>query len=289
MIGATAVAIDDIGPALRRLNDWGQWVVYASAQTSRLAMTTCSASRRWVVIDHSTAADWARTCLSSEHVWLVLDPLFDISGPNTMRLDVSRVASRDGWSLAVELPEAVRQAVDGATVGLLDDAAASGETLMHVAAQVQAAGGTVREFIVMTSSAAARAKIESAYGGGCMGSFIDADAHAIHLRDGCPGLPRAGRRVAGVPPVRIGSKLLEVRVPPAIVRGGLWDRAFSDRSVHQLLMEARKQLLSRFAQALGRPAIVSDIAQLGPDVHVPLCTTVVPEPDMPLERLLLGN
>ena len=285
--GDTAVAIDDIGAALNRMPDWGRWVLHASAQTASMAMTMCGTSRRWSLINYEAFAAWAADRVHRDHTWLILDPLLSGLGGDIHRLEVSRRASPKGWQVSVELPDSLCQELDGATVGIVDDVAASGATLLNVAAAVTAAGGTVKEFVVSAASGFSRARIREAYVDCSLERFVDGDSYAIHLRDFCPGLPRAGRLVEGIQPVRVGDIDVPVRLPPVIVRGGLWESVYQDRSVFQLGLQCRQQLIQRFTQALGREPVVADVLLLGPDVHIPLCTDVVPIAEMPLRQVLL--
>jgi hypothetical protein len=252
-------------------------------------MVTCAASRRWTLLDHGVVTEWVRNFVSSEHVSLVLDPVLNAAGSGAIQIGVSRILSKEGWLVRADLSLNIQQRVAGRSLVLIDDVAASGQTLLRVAAVLQGAGASIKAFVVAAASETARSRLQDVHGSGCVTTFLPGDSHAIHLRDFCPGLPRVGRLAAGVPPVIVGDRAVEVRLPPAVLTGGLWESVFQDRNLRRLQAETRKQLILRFTQALGRPPLVSDLPLLGEDVQVPLCTDVLPSAESPLEMLLFSS
>jgi hypothetical protein len=93
--------------------------------------------------------------------------------------------------------------------------------------------------------------------------FVRGNHSAIHLRDGCPGLPYAGRRVVNTPDISTEAGMVAQRASAIHFRGGIWGEVAKDRSVLNAMATARRDLATRLSAFLGRVATVSDLPLLG--------------------------
>jgi hypothetical protein len=282
------VVIDDIAPALRRLSELGRAVLGPLANAIRNSVLLYAAVKGWRIIHHDTFAAWANSVADDDAIWIVLDPLV---GPEqlaarTVHPRFTRALGPQGWAIDETLPTEVATMMARSNVAILDDAAATGTTLRHTIGLVTNAGGSVNRIAVGVSSSAARAAIPANATSIEWSVFIDGDVRVIHLRDGCPCLPFAGRRIQGLPTsIQTDHGSIPVRVPPA--RGGLWELVSTDPSVRNTILTARRELPRVFSAAIGRTATVNDIPMLGRDVAIPLYTKPVATDTTPLDQILL--
>jgi hypothetical protein len=266
------VILDDIEAAVSQLGELGKTIVGPAARSIRETVLLLAAFRRWKVIHHGAFVDWGEGQVDDSLLWLVLDPLFPVAraGPHAKSIRFTRAAGPQGWQLDSTLPTDVENLVRGAQVGVIDDVAFSGGTLRHAADLVTRSGGELFGFVVATSTGEARRMIARTVGAAEWVQFLAGDFAALHLRDVCPYLPFAGRRVQGKDPVKTDHGPVNVRVTPLAFRGGLWQVLASDRGVQRSVSSAKRALIQRFTDILGRPATVSDIPLLGAEVAIPL-------------------
>lgn len=200
--------------------------------------------------------------------WIVLDPMLSIDSPGAraIRLGFSRTYANGVWNVAADLPNDFQEFVSGRAIGVLDDACAFGVTMRHACALVRDVGGKVNCVRSCVSSAQGKASILDANPDVEFATFVEGDFEAAHIRDGCPGLPHAGRRVADMTAITFPGGDVQVRIPPTAFSGGLWERMSADRALGWELRKARATLAKRLSEALGRPARVRDMTALGDTV-----------------------
>lgn len=89
----------------------------------------------------------------------------------------------------------------------------------------------------------------------------------MHLRDGCPFLPYAGRPIGGrsrIDGVQ-GSKI-EVRAPSNEVLGNLWQVLWLDKTIRGAIVDAWRDIAQTFSVALGDTAALRHLVLLGESV-----------------------
>jgi hypothetical protein len=280
--------IDDIEPALRQQSALGQSVVGPIARAFREAVLLCAAARGWEVVHHSAFRAWACCSRPTSKTWLVLDPLIPPHevGPTAYTVRLTRALGPKGWALdATELansPVVLR----GGEFAILDDVAATGTTLSVLDSVISEGGGRVTEFVLCASSKAAKDGVTARLPSAQWSAFRTGDWKTVHLRDGCPGLAFAGRRIEGLSPVVTERGLIPVRVPP--LNGGPWEHLRRNRSIAHAIGTARRSLWESFSNSLGRPATVSDVPLLGDNVAIPLFSTLPPTAESLLQSVLVG-
>lgn len=282
------VVIDDIGAALRRSGDQCRLVAEESARQVRDALRLAAAMRGWSLVVHEAFTVWAYEHLDGADVWLVLDPLFEIR-PGTPKLIPARFTRvLDGQTLAISdvLPDDTRTELAGASVGILDDAAVTGETLKYVATQVRDSGGQVTECLLCVSTEKARSAFESFEVEAGWRQFVGGDHLSIHMRDACPCLPFASRQTSSRKAVLTPNGPVRVTHPPTAFRGGPWGDLSRDRSFMSVIAQARRRLADRFTAVLGREALVSDVPLLGEHASIVTRIGELPSPLAPLRSLV---
>lgn len=285
--GTQPIILDDLDSALARLTDLGKPIVRPVADTVRRAVYLFAAVHSWRIVEHGSFAGWAGAEIRDADRWLVLDPLFPSKSlPRAARmLRLTRQYVQEKWQLIATLPSDLADSLAGKSVGIIDDACATGETFRYVSRLIADAGGCVCRFVVCASTASARTSVGKAIAEAGFATFLRGDYSAVHLRDGCPGLPFAGRPH----PMRtlIHSSLGPVTIcMPSVVTGQLWQVLYRDRGVCWAMMVARRQLAERLSATLGRRAIVGDMPLLGPDIPLLLYPQQTATADTPLADLL---
>lgn len=261
MTDRECLIIDDVCASLALMTELGRQVSSEAALQVREAVLAYAARRGWSVVPYEQFAAWAlRLVNDSAHDWLVLDPLFPVPTPGSRvsRMRLSRVgpARFDGDVLSAQVEK-------GHSFGLLDDAAASGATLRHVARLVQQSGATVSTIAVCASTRMARsALLESAPAGWC--DFIRGDWRIMHLRDGCSHLPYTGRSIDQPPLVTARGDEVRLCVPATAIDRSMWHSLNVVSSIATALKAGRTGVVGKLEEALGRAAAVGDLALLRP-------------------------
>jgi len=282
------VVLDDLDEALGQLTDLGRCIVAPLAGLVRKAVIPFAIVRGWRVVKHASFAAWAESLGCREDWQLVLDPVFPIAslGEKARRVRLTRSRVGDQWQITSRLPMDLEGCLSGGTVNVLDDACAHGRTLRHLHDLVSEIGARICSVILCSSMAKGRSAVTVALPGVAFSVFLNGDYDALHLRDGCPGLPFSGRRASRDSAIVTDRGLIPVCVPPTAYRGGLWDTLHMDGGVRWALVGARWQLADRLSAALGRPATVADISLLGSDVGVPLFPKQAASANTPLAQIL---
>jgi hypothetical protein len=259
------ILIDDIDDALACLTDLGREVICPFVGALRDGILFVASLRRWQVVAHSSFRSWIASLANLEDHWLVLDPLIheSLMGSGAQRLRFTRRRTASGWVIDEAMPREVEARLYGRRVGIVDDAAVTGTTLRHVLQAVRAAGGIPGRIVVCVSSGNGR----SAVVGVEWHTYAAGSFRVAHMRDGCLLLPYAGRPLLGREPIEIGARAIPVRVPPG--HGGLWDELRRYAPVAQAMKHIRVHFADRLSAALGRTALVRDVALLGDGVCLP--------------------
>jgi len=287
MNGRSPLIIDDVESSFSHLSEFGKEVVGPIARSIRERVLLFAAVHSWPTVKHDKFVAWAQTQMKKDECWLVLDPLFPLrSDGRTMQpVRFTRVASSDGWRLDSEFDSTLREFVAGRSVSVLDDVAASGLTLRHSAGLVERSQGRVSRILVCASADAGRTAILQSTPTSDWTQFVPGDFTTVHLRDACPGLPFAGRRIRERDFVDTDFGRVGVSAPVTAFRGGPWSQLTLDSNLTHTIASARRLLTQRLSEALGRRAIVADIRLLGPSVNVPLKPGQVAAAETPLESL----
>jgi hypothetical protein len=276
------VIVDDLSVCLDNLSPLGKGVVSPSANAIRFAILQFASEQGWLVIDYAAFARWAIETSQGGSKWFILDPLMAQSTGQDGRLGRYRV-SRVGVG-----PSAVVQGTPTSTsnfqsltgpVGILDDVAASGATIRYVADLIEKNGSAVAEVAVCTASEAARIAIGSRLPGATLHQYAAGPRRAIHMRDACPYVPFAGRRMTDGATVETARGIADVKAPSNAIKAGLWELVYRDYRVLQSVVAARGFVARLFDERLGREATVADVLALGENVAVPAYPrqTVAPE------------
>lgn len=285
---AQPLIVDDLASAIALLDDVSKEVVGPIAASLRHAAVLFASIHGWRIASHSAFVNWA-AAEASEHVrWLVLDPLIDIArfGPDAFRIQCSRRFIRDSWEVISTPPEDLPLLVQHGSIGIVDDVCAFGSTLHHACTLVESAGGNVAQIVTCVASDQGRASLLTRDRTLEFKTLFDGDFEAIHLRDGCPGLPHAGRCIAQRTAILSPAGDISVRVPPTGFTGGVWEVLGRDRAFGFALQNARRDFVQRLSAALGHPATVQDMLVLGNSVPLLLFPHQPATYETPLHTLL---
>lgn len=286
--------IDDVHASLSRMTELGRHVVSASADTIRDAVLAYAARRNWFVLRHRTYVDWASEAVKrDENNWLVLDPLFPLDDLGdrvqgvrlTRRFDNNETVVVREYVLSGRSASADLSRISG-NVGVIDDAAASGNTLKQIARLVAEAGGRIAQIRVAASARGAREALPMPARTAQWSEFVRGDWRIIHLRDGCPHLAFSGRPTDQVPVPGVDGAPVEIRVLSSAVDGNLWQVLCMDRAVRDAVAAARLDVARRFDAAMGRPACVRDVCLLGAVAPAVVKQGEIVTGDTPLMSLL---
>jgi hypothetical protein len=282
------VAIDDGGSALALMSQLGQKVMQPVVALVREAVMLYAARAGWKIVSHSTFVHWAARQIDKDYLWLVLDPLIDPEGlpANALRLRLTRRPDAD-WRFDDEVPPDVKSSFSGKQIGILDDAAASGDTLTFLADSIAHEGGELSDVILCVATDRARSAVSRVAPGAAWVQMYKTPATPIHIRDACPLLPYSGRRLSRLRAITVGQVQLLTAVPPVFFTGGLWHRLSQDRAASSTLRLAWLKAAERYSDFLQRPALVSDIPALGAEIPVPLFFRTDADPTTELSDLLV--
>jgi hypothetical protein len=232
----------------------------------REAVLTYAQRRNWTVVPYESYVNWAVRVADSHDQLLVLDPLFPVTRLNQQAepLRISRVGA--GYHFEVGNPVPFRNS-EG--IGILDDVSSSGATLEFVLRTAQHAGNHVALFAVCASTKVARIRLQQRAPRATWREYVPGDWIILHLRDGCPYLPFAGRRVGQV--LDAGSDAnLEVRIQPIDFPESPWHSLSVVRPITEAIASAKATILQGLTRSLDRPPVVQDLRILG--AHVPALT-----------------
>ena len=261
--------IDDVDAASASLSELGRSVVTPAADVVRSAIRDYAIRSGWNLVEHAKFADWIENRAPAEIPWLTLDPLIDTGRPpRAMPWRVSRVLHGDEWRVTIREGSAKALLKPG-PLGLIDDAASSGSTLIHITELVERVGGVIVQVMLCAASAHARAAIEGRLPRITVEQFVPGGRRTIHLRDACPYLPFSGRPSSEHPAIAVPSGHVEILIPSITRKAGLWAAIFGDHRVLAATIQARSEVPVRFGDVLGRQATVSDIPMLGASIALP--------------------
>lgn len=267
--------IDDVEASLSMMTELGLQIVGESAEAIRKAVLAFAARRSWVLVPHRAYVQWAsETVKHDEYAWLILDPVFPLAalGARARRIRLTRIfhgndSILSGEYLITGRYEATDLTPVSGNVGVLDDVAASGQTLRRTARLVAQAGGVVAHVVLAASARAARAALPAQFRGARWSAFVRGDWKTLHLRDGCPYMAYSGRPTEQAPMLGVDGVPVEARIMSSDTKGSLWQVVTMDSAVRAAVEAARREIPRRLEQVLGRPARVRDLPLLGR--HVP--------------------
>jgi hypothetical protein len=230
----------------------------------REAVLAFAIRRSWTVISHAFFSEWAIKILGQEdRNWVALDPLLPVS--SAKKLSTLRATRNLPGSGSEPISVQLTVDTDIQRIGLLDDAAATGQTLRVVNRCIGEQGGSVETVVLCAATAEAR-RMSGLWNGRIQWhELADAqDWRIIHLRDGCAFLPYAGRFAGLVS--NSGAQRIEVRYTPTAMIASLWAVLSLDRAINAAMTTAPKDIASGFSEYLGRPGAVRDLPLLGDGV-----------------------
>lgn len=267
----TPVIIDDVRAASRQLTPLGTTVTAGSCEDVRAAILGFAASKGWLVVDHTHFADWTHSLIGATGSWRLLDPLLEapVRSGTVRAMRVSRVLHGADWVIEPTGLDPLVDLVPGLEIGLVDDAASSGSTLIRACGMVEAVGAVVTRVALCTASTPAREALREHRPQLQWHQFVSGAHRTIHLRDACPYLPHSGRPTASQPRIETSMGTIVIRMPSVAIKSGLWTSVFSDYRVLAATLRARSQVTAMFSAAVGREATVADLPLLGANVALP--------------------
>lgn len=271
MARSGCLIIDDVQASLSGMTELGREVATTSAETIRAAVLDFAVRRNWAVVRHGAYVEWATEAIErSVHMWLVLDPLFPVAelGDRCRRVRLTRrFDNNESIVVRPHAPSEGAAPIDlsnmSGEVGLVDDTAASGSTLRHIARLVTHSRGSVAQVLLCSSSRSARDGFRATVRSARWAEFVQGDWQTIHLRDGCPYLPYSGRPTDQQPILGVDGTFVEVRVPSSAVLGNNWQVLCMDPAVCHAIAAARSEVARRLSATLGRAACIRDLCLLG--------------------------
>lgn len=264
-----ALIIDDIDESFGMLSALGQEILRSPLQSIRDAVYRFADRFNWPVVRHRSFAAWAEGH-ADEHLahWLVLDPLF-VSTETSDRYTRIRTSRRQDLSVPpIHIDPELKHLVADRPVGIIDDAASSGRTLRAVIMAARSVGLRVSTVLLCASSRAAFQQVSSSGSISRWNEFVSGDWEVMHLRDGFPLLPFAGRPTAHAA-IEVGSlSLLQIRTSSVHASGSPWQVLQHLGVVAPVVKDARREVREALTRHLGRPAVVADLPLLGAAVNV---------------------
>jgi hypothetical protein len=262
------LVLDDADAALSSLTPLGRDVIGPAAAALRAAVIAFVTRRGWQVVAHGSFASWASDLVPTDpRPWLCLDPLLMAArgdgAPMQLRFS-RRLDPSQGFVVSGEVPDEAH-GLSGS--GLIDDAASSGTTLSRVIDALAHVGTGVGTVALCASSRTARERLCARYHLRWK-SYLPGDWRVIHLRDGFPLLPHAGRPT-GLEPIGTSTRAVAQRSSVLTQPGSLWQVLAMDRVVSAAIAEAGDVALRSFGAALGRAPVVGDLPLLGDEVSAP--------------------
>jgi len=288
MADLSCLVIDDLDAALAAMTEVGKSVAAESASLIRESVLRYAKRRGWTVISHGSFTQWATALIKSdERRWVVLDPLFPTDGiaERALRLPLRRASVAGQFEVSGDL-DIMDQLGVRTTIGLLDDAAASGGTLRHVIRMARMRGLTVSKVVVCASTRYARDALRPAIPSVPWVDYMPGDWRIVHLRDGCPHLPFTGGSLDLSASEAAKHTRQYACSPTYCVRGSVWQALHLDREIQETIGRARARIVIEMASVLGHPPTVSDVRLLGPGCRAIVAPGQIARPETPLENLL---
>jgi len=275
--------VDDVAASFEHLSPLGEHVLVEAALAVRKAVIGFASSSGWLNLDYRRFTTWARPLVSSDLHWLVLDPLFAIVHPCGMqRLRVHRVRTGKDWRIDIVNRDALDDAPPGEPLGLIDDTAFSGSTLVELGHMIRRSGRSIARVVLCSSTDYARAAFNSHWTKTTWFQCVAGPHRTIHLRDACPCLPFSGRPYASQPIIPTPEGPVPIRLPIVGREHGLWQYAFADpavrRAVRRAVLRARSSVIERLSAALRTEATIADLSLLGSSVSLPDSPTAAVTP-----------
>jgi len=267
--GSRILFIDDLDVARMRLSDVGQRVLRGPVERVRDAVYEQLHRQSWDVVNYRSFSQWATDKVTPNGTkWIVLDPLFDVRRQESrcVRLRTSRGLDLTLAPLRFEQPTC--ELLRGETLGIIDDAAASGRTITATLAFAAHLGLEVNEVVVCAASGRARDCIVKHSRSLRFLQFLPGDWTVAHMRDGFPFLPFSGRPTGQRIEIGQDRPPIELRAPSSQFPGTPWWALSQNRNVRQALGESRREVYAVLSLELGRPAQFSDLTTLGDDVGI---------------------
>jgi hypothetical protein len=270
-MGSDCLIIDDVEPALALLSDWGRATLTAHVHRIRDAVFDFASRRNWTIAGHGKFNAWACDQARLDGLtWLVLDPLFSVDRSDAcmrrMRLSrqfdenksiVQRTPLRGTQGVAADLGSL------SGSVAILDDAVASGRTIRHAAELAGQAGLLVQRVLVCASARSGREAIAGRLRIPEWSEYAPGDWMTMHLRDGCPFLPFAGKPARLTGPTSPDGGSVEVRVRSSDVVGHPWQILMMDRKVKEAVRDAQHRAVAALQDLVGHVPTIADVAHLG--------------------------
>lgn len=259
--------IDDVDPALSAMTSVGREVAGEAAQVVRSVVLTQAARRGWQVLPHHTYASWARSTVGADdREWLILDPFFetDSLARKATRITLTRPADAQlpirGSLTDFDVLEA------GQCWGIVDDAVSSGRTLYSVSRLCAERGSCVGHVVIGAASRFGRAMVDARVKRVRWSVYLAGDWQTLHLRDGCPYLPRSGRLLRSAIVSADGQASVDLRLPSWRALGSIWQVLWLDRAVQNTIKSECLRILDTVAQRIGCAPRIRDLRILGDDV-----------------------
>jgi hypothetical protein len=278
--------IDDVPPVLTRLTALGREVLEPGTTAVRDAVMAFAVRRGCRIIAHGAFADWVSstvTAIGCDAI-ISLDRLLNLSdaGVPVHQLHAKRIATTGGYWVDCSWPSDITPYLASARVAIVDDAVASGTTVLAAIRTLAAAGANVTHVVAGVATGDGQARLaRRARVRICL--YVSGRWNIAHMRDGCPHLPFSGR------PSHAPSATA-VAVPRAIpspsLPGSVWHAAALDAAIHTAIMTARRDAVRRLSEAVGRAALVNDLALLGNGVPALAAAELPLTGETPLQALL---
>ena len=266
MADRSCLIIDDVEAALGLTTACGAEIMGVLSHQVRTAVVALAHKRSWTVVPHKSFAKWALEVTSRDDIpWLVLDPLFPRQALIAHGRFIFASRTRDLKGASSALRPDIFEGLTG-NVGIIDDAASTGRTLISTISELSQRGLNATRIALCASSRAAREAVLVRRPALRWEEYLRGDWEIAHLRDGCPFLPFSGRGTGDS--VMSAGSLLEVRVISTALPGGLWRVMDIDRSIHDAIRAMRLSVRIELEKMLARPAVVADLQMLGGSVPV---------------------
>jgi hypothetical protein len=257
------VIIDDVDEALEATSEVGRAIVENGARLVQEAVKALASKRGWIVVPYGAYRRWL-TDLSErrEALWASMDPLLDAPAFTAIRCSRRHAMDARAQYTCADLPETLWER----PFSLADDAASSGNTIRHVIGLAAKRQSRVEHVAVCAASASARQNVLSLRSGCTWMEYVPGDNRVIHLRDGCPYLPFAGRTVATVASPAAERYGTDLRVLPATITANLWQAVWLDAPVRAATTAAVEGVIAGLLNHLDREPLISDVPELGSNV-----------------------
>jgi hypothetical protein len=286
MYGSGCLILDDVAASLNAATPLGRIVLEAPFRVISGAVSSLARKRGWTMVAYEDFAGWAQQRMQVHLCpWIVLDPLLGTvaapGGIHTWRM--SRLFGAAGTGLD-GTPPTVPKLGPSNEVAVLDDAAASGSTMIYVLRSVQRAGAARSHVILCASSTGAISRIRAAGGGPSIELYVPGDWRVAHMRDGCPFAPFSGRPLGTL--TCANGHVIELRVPSRHVAGNAWQAFSIDSGVRSASLAAFGGIAESFSSHLGRQACIGDLPLLGTSVPAVVMPNVPVDATTPLSALV---